>query len=334
MNLFKALIMILATLPLICHSTIKHHILDLSGKDERMYVWEEEGLSLFDELILSWGAERPSKGGYLIQVSIKLEEWTPWVDYAYWGENEQYTFNSATPQRDIQVEQDILEINGGKYGDGCRVRLKAEGEVTLDHFRSLHLSMIDRSKHTLDAGELRGAKSLFLGVPGISQMVLEDDRRMRLCSPTSTTAVIHYLLDSSTPSPVAFADGVCDSAFDIYGNWALNTSHASSLLGKEWCCFAARLSTFEQVLDQLKQNCPVVVSIKGEISGGALPYQSGHLMVVTGYDVERQQVCCMDPAFDADEKTHVRYELGSFLEVWGRRQGLAYIFQERSRIAS
>ena len=140
-------------------------------------------------------------------------------------------------------------------------------------------------------------------------MALSDERSKRLCSPTSTTAVIRFLSQSSLPSPLSFADSVVDTAFDIYGNWILNTAQASHLLKKPWTCCVVRLTSFDQVIRQLQKGYPVVVSVKGPLNGGATPYESGHLLVIKGYDSEKQEVFCMDPAFPTDELTLVSYDL-------------------------
>jgi hypothetical protein len=307
-------------------SELMHRSLLECEKENNTFVWEETQLRPFDELIVSWDAERPLNGSYLIQVSLLTSEWSAWLDYAFWGAYDQYTFKKCLPDVGVQVYQDTVEVLQDK-ASGFRIRIIAHESAFLDGFRTLHISAIDRDIHTVSFIPSANV-SVNLKINGLSQIALPDERRLRLCSPTSTAAVINFLSCSLPLSPIEFANCVVDSAFDIYGNWILNTAQASHVLGNPWHCFAARLTTFNQIIDQLLKGYPVVVSIRGPLMGSALPYQSGHLVVVTGYDSETQEVFCMDPAFSTDELTHVKYALNEFLTAWSRRQGIAYIFSQ------
>lgn len=307
-------------------SELLHRSLLEWEKENNTFIWEETQLTPFDELIVSWDAERPLNGSYLIQVSLLTSEWSPWFDYAFWGKCDQYTCKQSLHDIDVQVYQDAVEVLQGAKASGFRIRITANETASLSGFRRLHTSAIDRDKHTVSFTPSKNI-SVNLQVKGLSQIALADERCLRLCSPTSTTAVINFLSGNRDLSPTEFANSIYDSAFDIYGNWILNTAHASHLLGESWCCSVARLTDFNQIIDQLIQGYPVIVSIRGPLIGGALPYESGHLVVVTGYDSEGQSVFCMDPAFPADDLTCVQYPLNEFLIAWQRRQGLAYIFK-------
>jgi Peptidase_C39 like family len=304
---------------------LKHRLLTKLEKEKNLFVWEETLLRPFDELIISWNAKRPLQGAYLIQASLLITEWSPWMDYAFWGAHSQYTFKESLAEASLKIDQDIIEVLEGKKAHGFKIRIIATENVSLEQFHMLHISATDSAAHEID---LRTYENVFidLQVPICSQMSLPDERRFRLCSPTATTAVINFLSNSLDLSPLQFADAVKDVAFDMYGNWILNTAQASCQLEKPWHCFVARLTSFNQIINQLKVGYPVVVSIKGPLNGSALPYESGHLLVVKGYDSKKQRVFCMDPAFPTDELTEVSYDLNDFLIAWGRRMGIAYIF--------
>jgi hypothetical protein len=92
-----------------------------------------------------------------------------------------------------------------------------------------------------------------------------------------------------------------------------------------------RLLDFEALYQQLDRGVPVIVSVRGPLPGSASPYAKGHLLVVRGYDASSQKVLCMDPAFPADEKTLVSYELSDFIQAWDRRGNLAYILVPSER---
>lgn len=300
-------------------------------KDRLECIWEETKLDPFDDVVVSWEAERPKVGSYLIQLSLDIAGWSPWFDYALWSAHSQHTFMKSLPEAGIQVFQDTVEVLGGKKASGLKIRVMAQDGASLEKFRALSISAIDRSKHAVSAKH-SDHDSIELDISGISQVALPDDRRMRLCSPTSTTAVIRFLSRSSDLMPLKFADSIFDSAFDIYGNWILNTAQASHELGGAWRCYVSRLNSINPILDQLHKGYPVVVSVRGPLKGSPLPYESGHLLVVKGYDAKSQQVCCMDPAFPTNELTHVAYDLNDFLTAWGRRFGMAYIFDSISSI--
>ena len=295
-------------------------------------IWEVTDITPFNMAIISWEGKRPThERVYRFQVSVFIDEWTPWIDYAYWSSTNQHTFSHHLSNGRLSTDQDIILVNANMKGTGCRVRLKAEGPVYLENIIRIHLSAIDRDIHKVDLGSLSYFEhSIHLDVPGLSQIALNDERRQRLCSPTSLTAVIRYLTGTSHISPLNFADAVLDTAFDIYGNWVLNTAQAAHELGERWRCFPAFLRSFDQILERLGCGIPVIVSVKGPLRGGAFSYESGHLLVVKGFDPKEKRVYCMDPAFSTDRSTSVDYDLQDFINAWRRRFGVAYMVLKTS----
>lgn len=327
MHLFLKFLLVTGTLFFqTAASEIFHFSLEPMAKRSLECTFEKEEVDPFDELIVSWNANRPVSGFYLIQLSAYTTEWSPWIDFAHWGATDQYTFKHVFSEKHLQVFQDALELLDGHKALGFRVQVIAKEGANLNEFWSIHASTTCKSKHVL-IGDFSPPKPVEIPVLGVSQMALPDPRAHRLCSPTSTTAALRFLIESHGLSPLLFADQVRDSAFDIYGNWILNTAQAAHELGEKWFCYVSRLNGFEGIYNHLKDGCPVVVSIRGPLPGSALPYESGHLLVVRGYDPNSQEVMCMDPAFPRDELTLVRYKLEDFLIAWRRRLGLAYIFE-------
>jgi len=288
-----------------------------------MYLLEHNDVAPFNELIVSWSAQRPSQGHFLIQVSLFVERWSPWFNYALWGAASQRTFETHSHDDSVSVFQDTIQITNQKKATGFKIRVLAKEGATLDDFRAFY--PYTSHSHTLNT-RTEDYSSVRLNVAGLSQLALPDERHKRICSPTSTTAVLRHLLLSPALCPLDFANNVHDQTFDIYGNWVLNAAQANNELMGKGGCRVVRLRDFGELHAKLIEGHPVVVSVKGTLPGSFLPYESGHLLVVQGYDSSTQQVLCMDPAYPSDEETHVAYPLVDFLATWQRRQGLAYLF--------
>jgi hypothetical protein len=286
--------------------------------------WIQEDCGLFNELIVTWNGKRPSSGQYLFYVKLKLESWSPYLLYGLWGHREQASFASSIEGCPVRVYQDVVEVSNQQKASGFAVLIVCENGASLKDLYSLHV--YTNQQHAIDRSDLE-ERFLRLPMPGLSQMVLSHPRAKDLCSPTSTTAVIHYLGKSSL-NPVSFADLVWDQSFDIFGNWVLNLAQASSEMGPSWECWVQRLSGFSDIYERLARGDPVVVSVRGPLIGSAQPYAKGHLLVVIGYNPAPKNVLCMDPAFPLDSQTLVSYPLQDFMEAWKRRGMIAYIWQK------
>lgn len=304
-------------------SQLYHHTLS-STETSRNYCWCEDSTPPFKEGIFSWNARVLKQGELKIQVSLKQKEWSPWYDYAFWGGDQQSGSRLSDSEKGITIDDDIVSTKEPSRGFKVRVISNQENVGNLLH--SLHACLGDPSEVSNQDGTLtRSFSSIHLNVPAISQMLLPHVRHRDLCSPTSTTSVVNFLANLQM-DPVTFADRVKDQKYDIFGNWVLNVAEASSYLGEKWQCWVERMSGFDKLHRCLNSGSPVVVSIRGTIQGGAIPYESGHLVVVKGYDEKDRSVLCMDPAFPTQGGTDVKYPLEDFLQAWGRRRNLAYVF--------
>lgn len=297
-------------------------------KDPIMQEWKEENFSPFDELMISWNAVRPSEGKFLFYVSVKTDEWSPWLLYASWGSNGQSSFLSTTEKAPVKVYQDALEVMEGKKATAFQIKIVTEGNANLRSIHGVHVyTNSDKSKELQKTDP--SLTSIYLKVPGLSQMALNHVRHTDLCSPTSTTAVTRYLSNDYTIDPLFFAQQVWDSGFDIFGNWVFNVAQASTHLGDKWDCWVERLHGFNDIHSYIKQGAPVIVSVRGPLPGSAQPYAKGHLLAVIGFDSSNQKVICMDPAFPTDNETQISYNLGDFVQAWSRRGNIAYVFAKK-----
>jgi len=306
-------------------TSLKAHMIHKKNIEKK---WVEDNILPFDELMLTWNAKRPIDGKYLFYVSAKVAgRWSPWLLYAIWGSDGQCSFKNAAECSPVRVFQDAFAISDGKKATGFQIKIVPEGHSTLDDIYSLHV-YTNSDKVQEPKSVISTKKPVHLKVKGLSQMKLNHERYAYLCSPTSTSAVVRYLLNSMDIDPVNFAQKSWDSGFDIFGNWVFNVVHASSELGSDWDCWVERLLSFDDIYERLRQGTPVVVSIRGPIQGSAQPYAKGHLLVVTGYNPLGKKVICMDPAFSTDDQTGVSYDLSEFVQAWSRRGKLAYIFSK------
>lgn len=305
-------------------SQLYHHSLSKSAEDSLEYCWCEDGITFFKEVLFSWNSRALKRGELTIQISLKGKQWSPWYDYAVWGGDRQSGSRLKDDETGIVIDDDIVSSKTPCTGFKVRVISNRVNVGRLLH--SLHACTSDPSEANIQKDPLKKSfSSIHLPVPAISQMLLPHQRHRDLCSPTSMTSVVNFLGNLEV-DPVVFSESVKDQKYDIFGNWVLNVAEASSYLGEKWRCWVERMSGFDKLHECLKKGVPVVVSFRGPIKGGAFPYESGHLVVVNGYDEKDQSVLCMDPAFPSQDETCVRYPLEDFLQAWGRRRNLAYVF--------
>lgn len=290
--------------------------------------WREENMSPFDELMITWNAARPREGKFLFYVSVKIDQWSPWLLYASWGSDGQSSFSSTTEEAPVTVYQDAVAVINERKATAFQIKIVAEGDADVRKIHGVHVyTNSDKPKESQKTVFLT---PVYLKVPGLAQISLNHARHKDLCSPTSTTAVIRYLSNDYTIDPLLFAQQAWDSGFDIFGNWVFNVAQASTHLGNGWDCWVERLSEFDDIYNYIKRGTPVIVSVRGPLPGSAGPYAKGHLLAVIGYDALHQKVICMDPAFPTDNETQIAYNLEDFVQAWSRRGNLAYVFTKNN----
>lgn len=101
--------------------------------------WKQENLIPFDELMISWNADRPSAGKYLFYVSVKTKEWSPWLLYATWGSEGQQSFLNKAEGDPVHVYQDALEVMEGNQATGFQIKILTEGDASLSQVYHLHV---------------------------------------------------------------------------------------------------------------------------------------------------------------------------------------------------
>lgn len=289
-------------------------------------LWEEQNIFPFNELIISWNALRPARGNYRISASVKSNSWSPWLSFAEWGADGQKTFASKPDGSLAASYQDIITLADGHWADAFRI--KVEGPSTLETFDALYACASNLLKFELHSPPR--LDPIRLPIESLrSQMALDHPRHKDLCSPTSTCMAIDFLLKKRIADPIDFAEKAHDNGFDIYGNWVLNVAESYQKLSGRYPCLVKRLANFAELHSHLMKGLPVVASIKGPLPQAPLPFQGGHLLLIMGWDSEKESVLCADPAFPTDAETLTSYPIKDFLAAWGRRKNLCYLFLAR-----
>lgn len=299
----------------------------------------EESIAPFNEMIISWNGSRPIQDTYLISFRLRVQlspkdtqpQWTPWMSYALWGCDGQASFCENNPSFHTKIDEDVISLQNGFSANGFQVKVSSTTHSTLPiDIRSLHIYTEDSTQTSSSLSAEQGKSTSPLNVPQISQLTLQHPRNRDLCSPTSLTSALSFLM--STPiDPLNTPQEVWDKRSNIFGNWVFNTAYASTVLGSKFSVWVERLSGFDSLYAILQKGLPVIVSIRGTLKGALIPYKSGHLIVIRGYNHEKKTVLCMDPAYPDDSMTYVEYDLDEFMEAWKRRRYIAYIFHPSNK---
>ncbi|MGB8467892.1 MAG: C39 family peptidase [Candidatus Babeliales bacterium] len=283
----------------------------------------------FTQLLFSWNAQRPVRGYFRFKVQIYNEtrhRWERWLTMIDWGATIQRSYKQELSKRNASYHHVRLELPKRQFATAVRIRVEVHDGACLSDLVRIAINTVDLSHFMHQpAASLSALPSVsILGVPLRSQMVLDHPKKEVICSPTSASMLASFL-NKEPVDPVLFAQGAYDTGLGAYGSWPFNTAHLFEILHGNYACTVKRLHSFEELHQHLCHHMPVVVSVRGPLAGGATPYASGHLLVVIGWDRERQKVLCNDPAFDADNKVRVAYDASAFIEAWERSRRLAYV---------
>lgn len=299
-----------------------HHPFPQKEKS-KPYIWEKTNVTPFSEMIFSWNGARPKKGKISFFISLQFSKnFSPYFLFAEWEPNAQRTFQYEQQELGIKSLEDTVTLNSEK-AIGFRIKIENSEENSSLNFLHAFTLTENNENPPFDPP----LEKIDLPLPILSQFATSSSISSRICSPTSTTAVIRFLKKDNSLDPLLFAEKVRDQTFDIFGNWVLNVAEASNELGNKWSVFVERLTGLNDLIHYLKKGLPVVISIKGPIEGGALPYTGGHLLAIQGYDPKSSCFIAMDPAFPKDYGKSVSYKVHDLEKAWEKRGYVAYVFQ-------
>jgi Peptidase_C39 like family len=283
----------------------------------------------FDTLVPSWEAGTPAGTWLELEVSVRSEDgWTPWFDMGVWASGTSSVWRHSVDGQwsgAWEVLTDTLQSNGLAYADAYQYRLTLFTEQwdVSPSVRGVSVVASDSYRHGENLGASAGSWGWEIEVPARSQMVYPDGGEI-WCSPTSLAMVMAYwagetgdpYLDQPVPTVAA---GTYDHVYGGWGNWPFNTAYASAY-GLE--AGVSRFSSLEQVERWIEVGVPVVASIAWDnryderrLSGAALQWSDGHLLVVRGFD-SSGNVIVNDPAGSDDSQVRRVYPRDEFARAW------------------
>lgn len=297
------------------------------NRKKNSLIIKEESVNPFTQLIFSWNAYRPSNGQLHFYVRVrdaKTKSWDQWHKMVEWGSDKQKSHFSRGKHSVYTYAR--LEMHDGRKGDAFQVKAECKGKVNLGAVKGIIVAASDFTQFEPEIYKQRGkglASHLIESIYPKSQMMIDHPRANMLCSPTSLSMVVESLTGNDI-EPLDFANKVYDQGLGVFGNWGFNMAHAFEHTDEDLLFYTTRLSSFKDLYEILKQDMPVVVSVRGEIKGARKEYNNGHLLVVVGYDAKRSKVLCYDPAFDTHEEVPQAYDLHDFIVAWERSRRLTY----------
>lgn len=287
----------------------------------------------FTQLIFSWNAQMPKlsevrSSGFRFFVRVRYadtQQWSSWHRMAEWGNSGAVTYYGQH-EDGLEYCYVRLELPKSRSADGFQIKVESMGGAPFGLIKMLAVSISNFSLFEHErAGAFAALPALHIkGVPAWSQRQLAHPQTPMICSPTSLCVLASYLTEN-TFDPVAFADGVFDKGLNIYGSWPCNTAYAFHAVDGAAFFHVQRLHGFGSLYEYLSKNIPVVVSVRGVLTGAPKSYPGGHLLTVIGVDPIRGTILCHDPAVWTVDEVFKEYRLEEFLVAWEGSHRLAYI---------
>ena len=299
----------------------------LENTKRKQLIFCKQNLLGFSQLIFYWNAFRPEKGYFSFHAQVQDEKnrWHDWHHMIEWGKDVQRSFfnvgKSGTKYCHVR-----LEMPHTRLAKGVRIKVVAHDGANLSSLRALgfNIANLHAFNEEFNHAVAMLPSVVVADIPKQSQRVLDHPQADVMCSPTSCSMVMGYL-KKNILNPVDFAAGVYDHGLQSYGSWPFNVAHAFDQGEGEFFFKVMRLPSFLELHGLLQKSLPVIVSVRGSLEGAPKEYNNGHLLVVVGWNQQKQKVLCHDPAFENNEKVYAEYDIKSFCTAWGRSRHLAYV---------
>lgn len=294
--------------------------------------FERSQVMPFSQLIFSWNATRPLHGVLIFFVQVRdknSQQWGSWHRMMSWGNAVQKSYEDKKQHGTVSSYHFVrLEVDKDSLADAFRIKVEREDGASLSLLHSFVVAVTNLSSFVPEKiKDLTSLTSVVVkGVPTLSQFMLDHAQADRLCSPTSCSMVTSFL-SKKTVSPLLFADSVYDEGLGVYGSWPFNTAHIFEVMQGKVHASVVRMDSFKQLHTQLTKGIPVIVSVRGSLRGAPKSYDNGHLLVVVGWDAQRNEVICNDPAHKTESEVRAHYALSDFLSAWERSRRLTYLIE-------
>jgi hypothetical protein len=288
--------------------------------------WEVTEIEPFDELILSWNAERTETESYSFFLSFRQNgEWSPWLYYAEWGAYGRQLCDDRFSCPFAKAFRGTAEPAQGKF-DGFRVEAVSPIAGSTFGLRSVIASISRGQKSIALPQSLPTEKILFDSAPRCSLLHLRLSTVHEFSPAASASVAVNYLIGGVDTQD--FIQHVYDQDYDCYEHWPLIAAEMSVRLGAKYSVHVERLDDFGALYSQLQKGCPVLVGLIGTLPGGPRPFQREHGVCVIGYDPAEKKVHCIDPGFMTLKASYVAYPLADFVKAWGKRKNIACIISD------
>lgn len=302
---------------------------------QNAFFFTKENVPMFTQLLYSWNALRPPRGYFTFMIQARdahTQKWGSWHKMVDWGKETQRSYASKSDgfSKHVHVR---FETEPLQLADAFRIKVVGSKGASLKSLKALAVTVVNMNKFKSEPlkAALHELQSVALGkVPKISQFALKHPESHRICSPVSCSMIAQYLSNNSF-HPGNFAKMAYDKGLDTYGSWGCNMAHAfERCRGKYWF-FNTRLNSFQELHKQLTRGLPVAVSVRGVLQGAPQAFPSGHLLVVVGWDKDRQEVLCHDPSIEHHHEVLKRYKIDDFLKSWEQSRRLTYWVEPASK---
>ncbi len=295
------------------------------GAGSGVFTSEEADIGPFDYAVASWNAQTHG-GSISVELCFELTDgaWSDYYSWGVWSSKEGVSGSRDKSDKYGGISVDTLTVNEGFETTGkvrFRVSLTAgeEGAPVVTNVSFTTPQMAEQCT-------VGTFPSYYLNeVPMRSQLAAENGSiGSIICSPTSTAMALEYM-GVKVPSLTAAA-AIYDNAWGAYGNW----SFAAAYAGENG--FTAYIDFY--TLDMVKYALS-----RGVVLGCSTRLTSaGHIVLLTGYDEERNKLLVNDPNISENNLHVTEYDVGYFTERWYKKDtdglGLVYVFQKESDLES
>jgi len=252
------------------------------------------------ELLPSWSVDAPAGTGVRFSARTRdagSGDWSPWLDYGYWGEVPPPADPEAFDGGKVLV--DILELEAPADAWQVRADLFAYDLGATPTLR--RVSVASRSPAE-DAGHGEAGWHGVLDVPFIPQVLGGDRLKSEICSPTSVAMALAFHGVEVGVAENALA--TFDREHGLFGNWNRAVARANQLGAK---AHLERFAWWDRVAGHLAAGRVVVASVNyadGQAPSFIDNATTGHLIVIRGLTPEGGRVERVAEGFHARVVQH------------------------------